>query len=43
MTEENMIILGIIGLLIFAYFNRIDRYIGKIDQFINNVALDNLG
>ena len=33
MTKILLIILGVIGLLAFAYFTRIDGYRGRIEQF----------
>ena len=33
MTKVILIIIGVIGLLAFAYFTRIDGYLGRIEQF----------
>ena len=40
MTKFNLIILGLIGLFVYIYFNRIDGYLGRIEQFNNYVPLD---
>ena len=33
MTKVIMIIIAVIGLLAFAYFTRIDGYLGRVEQF----------
>ena len=33
MAKVILIIIGVIGLLAFAYFTRIDGYLGRIEQF----------
>ena len=38
MTKFILIIIAMIGLLAFAYFTRIDGYLGKIEQFSRNEA-----
>ena len=38
MTKVILIIIGVIGLLAFAYFTKIDGYLGKIEQFSRNEA-----
>ena len=40
MIKILLIILGVIGLLAFAYFSRIDGYIGRIEQFSSYLPLD---
>ena len=39
MTKVILIIIGVIGLLAFAYFTRIDGYLGRIEQFISYKTL----
>ena len=33
MTKAILIVLGVIGLFAFAYFTRIDGYLGRVEQF----------
>ena len=40
MIKILLIILGVIGLLAFAYFTRIDGYRGRIEQFSSYLPLD---
>ena len=40
MTKVILIIMGIISLLAFAYFNRIDGYGGRIEQLSSYLPID---
>ena len=40
MTKVILVILGIIGLLAFAYFTRIDGYRSRIEQFSSYKKLE---
>ena len=40
MTKILLIILGVVGLIAFAYFTRLDGYRGRIEQNSNYFLLD---
>ena len=40
MTKVILIIIGVIGLLAFAYFTRIEGYRGRIEQFSSYKTLE---